>query len=112
MSVLWRNPPTAISAKTWGFSDVLYNGRPLKVTRRYGSHVIENVQFKIAYPAQRHSQTAAECAVRCARGETVPREIMLPTEIVDQKNVSGWDRPYEERICIEWSAAVRTRAPQ
>ena len=56
--------PTAISAKTWGFSDVLYNGRPLKVTRRYGSHVIENVQFKIAYPAQRHSQTAAECAVR------------------------------------------------
>ena len=56
--------PTAISAKTWGFSDVLYNSQPLKVTRRYGSHVIENVQFKIAYPAQRHSQTAAECAVR------------------------------------------------
>ena len=56
--------PTALSAKTWGFSDVLYNGRPLKVTRPYGSHVIENVQFKIAYPAQRHSQTAAECAVR------------------------------------------------
>ena len=56
--------PTAISARTWGFCDVLYNGQPLKVTRRYGSHVIENVQFKIAYPAQRHSQTAAECAVR------------------------------------------------
>jgi 2-methylcitrate dehydratase len=56
--------PTALSAKTWGFSDVLYHGRPLKVTRPYGSHVIENVQFKIAYPAQRHSQTAAECAVR------------------------------------------------
>ena len=56
--------PTALSAKTWGFCAVLNNGRPLKVTRRYASHVIENVQFKIAYPAQRHSQTAAECAVR------------------------------------------------
>ena len=56
--------PTALSAKTWGFCDVLYNSQPVKVTRRYGSHVIENVQFKIAYPAQRHSQTAAECAVR------------------------------------------------
>ncbi len=56
--------PTALSAPTWGFCDVHYNGQPLKVTRAYGSHVIENVQFKIAYPAQRHSQTAAECAVR------------------------------------------------
>ena len=56
--------PTALSAKTWGFCDVLNHGQPLKVTRAYGSHVIENVQFKIAYPAQRHSQTAAECAVR------------------------------------------------
>ncbi len=56
--------PTALSAKTWGFCDVLNNGLAVKVTRPYGSHVIENVQFKIAYPAQRHSQTAAECAVR------------------------------------------------
>jgi 2-methylcitrate dehydratase len=56
--------PSALSAKTWGFCDVLNQGRPLKVTRAYASHVIENVQFKIAYPAQRHAQTAAECAVR------------------------------------------------
>jgi 2-methylcitrate dehydratase len=56
--------PTALSAKTWGFCDVLNKGRALKLSRAYGSHVIENVQFKIAYPAQRHSQTAAECAVR------------------------------------------------
>lgn len=51
---------------------------------------------------------AAECAVRRARGENVPREIMLPTEIVDSSNVSAWDRPYEARACIEWGAALRT----
>jgi 2-methylcitrate dehydratase len=56
--------PTALSAKTWGFSDVLYDGRPLKVPTAYRSRVISDIQFKISYPAQRHSQTAAECAVR------------------------------------------------
>lgn len=56
--------PSALTAKTWGFQDVLYRGRQLKVPRPYASHVIENIQFKISYPAQRHAQTAAECAVR------------------------------------------------
>ncbi|OGA54267.1 MAG: 2-methylcitrate dehydratase [Betaproteobacteria bacterium RIFCSPLOWO2_12_FULL_62_13] len=55
---------SALTARTWGFYDVLCRGRPLKIARPYGSHVIENIQFKIAYPAQRHTQTAAECAVR------------------------------------------------
>src|SRR3990172_3193856 len=54
----------AFTAKTWGFQDVLYNGQPLKVPRSFGSYVMENIQFKISYPAQRHAQTAAECAVR------------------------------------------------
>jgi 2-methylcitrate dehydratase len=55
---------SAISAKTWGFSDVLYNGKPLVLPRALASSVIENIQFKISFPAQRHSQTAAECAVK------------------------------------------------
>jgi ribose transport system substrate-binding protein len=50
---------------------------------------------------------AAECAVRRLRGEAVPREIMLPTEIVDRSNVGAWDLPYEQRACIEWAAAIR-----
>lgn len=49
---------------------------------------------------------AAECAVRRARGETVPREILLPTAIVDSGNVAAWDKPYEQRACIEWAAAT------
>jgi 2-methylcitrate dehydratase len=56
--------PNALSAPTWGFNDVHLRGQPLKVPRPYGSHVIENVQFKIAYPAGIHGQSAAECAVK------------------------------------------------
>ncbi len=54
----------ALSAKTWGFCDVIYKGKPLNVPRPFASNVIENIQFKISFPAQRHSQTAAECAVK------------------------------------------------
>ena len=56
--------PSAISAKTWGFRDALFKGRALELPRALATHVVENIQFKIAYPAQRHTQTAAECAVR------------------------------------------------
>lgn len=56
--------PSALSAKTWGFRDVLYKGRAFNLPRPFDTHVVENIQFKISYPAQRHTQTAAECAVR------------------------------------------------
>lgn len=50
---------------------------------------------------------ATECAIRRARGEAVPPEILLPVEIVDQGNVGAWDLPYERRTCIEWAEALR-----
>ena len=56
--------PTALSAKTWGFYDVLFKGQPFKLQRDYGSYVMENVLFKISYPAEFHAQTAVECAMR------------------------------------------------
>ena len=49
---------------------------------------------------------ALECAVRRARGETVPREILLPAAIVDRGNVAAWDLPYEQRHCIGWAEAT------
>jgi 2-methylcitrate dehydratase len=55
---------SALTAKTWGFQDVLFKGRPLSMPRAYGSYVMENVLFKISYPAEFHAQTAAECAVQ------------------------------------------------
>jgi 2-methylcitrate dehydratase len=56
--------PSALTAKTWGFYDVLFKGKPFRFERRYGSYVMENVLFKISFPAEFHAQTAVECAVK------------------------------------------------
>jgi 2-methylcitrate dehydratase len=55
--------PSALTAETWGFYDVSFKGRPLALARPYGSYVMENVLFKISYPAEFHAQTAVEAAV-------------------------------------------------
>ena len=55
--------PSALSAKTWGFQDVLFKGQPLVLGRPLGSYVMENVLFKISFPAEFHAQTAVECAL-------------------------------------------------
>ncbi len=56
--------PSALSAKVWGFYDVLFKGKPFKFQRPYGSYVMENVLFKISFPAEFHAQTAVECAMK------------------------------------------------
>src|SRR6201992_1121620 len=55
--------PSALSAKTWGFQDVLFKGKALSLPQPFGSYVMENVLFKISYPAEFHSQTAVEAAM-------------------------------------------------
>ena len=55
--------PSVLTAKTWGFYDVLFNGNAFKFQRDYGSYVMENVLFKISFPAEFHSQTAVEAAM-------------------------------------------------
>jgi 2-methylcitrate dehydratase len=55
--------PSVLTAKTWGFYDVSFRSQPFKFQRPYGSYVMENVLFKISFPAEFHSQTAAEAAV-------------------------------------------------
>ncbi|MDC0626613.1 bifunctional 2-methylcitrate dehydratase/aconitate hydratase [Methylophilaceae bacterium] len=55
--------PSALTAKTWGFYDVLFKGKPFEFTQTYGSYVMENVLFKISFPAEFHAQTAVECAL-------------------------------------------------
>lgn len=54
--------PSVLTAKTWGFYDVLFKGNKFKFQRPYGSYVMEQVLFKISYPAEFHAQTAVECA--------------------------------------------------
>src|SRR5690606_34045346 len=55
--------PSALTAKTWGFYDVLFRGEPFRFQRDYGSYVMENVLFKISFPAEFHAQTAVEAAM-------------------------------------------------
>lgn len=56
--------PSALTAPKWGFYDVLFKGQPFKFQRPYGSYVMEQVLFKISFPAEFHSQTAVEAAVK------------------------------------------------
>ena len=55
--------PSAITAPTWGFQDVLFKGKDLSLPQEFGSYVMENVLFKISFPAEFHAQTAVEAAV-------------------------------------------------
>ncbi|HEU0152792.1 MAG TPA: bifunctional 2-methylcitrate dehydratase/aconitate hydratase [Arenimonas sp.] len=55
--------PSALTARTWGFYDVLFGGKPFAFDRPFGSYVMENVLFKISHPAEFHGQTAVECAM-------------------------------------------------
>ncbi len=55
--------PSALSAERWGFYDVLFKGKPFQLPRPYGSYVMENILFKVAFPVEFHAQTAVECAL-------------------------------------------------
>lgn len=59
--------PSALTAKTWGFYDVSFRGQPFRFQRPYGSYVMENVLFKIKFPAEFHAQTAVEAALAIRR---------------------------------------------
>ncbi|MFZ5494524.1 MAG: bifunctional 2-methylcitrate dehydratase/aconitate hydratase [Verrucomicrobiota bacterium] len=56
--------PSVLTARTWGFQDVSFRGQPVKLARPLGSYVMENVLFKISFPAEFHAQTAVECALK------------------------------------------------
>lgn len=59
--------PSVLSAPKWGFYDVLFGGKPFSFQRPYGSYVMENVLFKISFPAEFHAQTAVEAALTLRR---------------------------------------------
>jgi 2-methylcitrate dehydratase len=56
--------PSTLTAKQWGYYDVLFKGKPFTLGRPFGSYVMENVLFKISFPAEFHAQTAVECAIQ------------------------------------------------
>src|SRR4051812_17610566 len=108
--------PSALSAKTWGFYDVSFKGQPFKFQRKYGSYVMENVLFKISFPAEFHAQTAAECAIQLheelkRRGRTVEeiKRVTIRTHeaairIIDKKGPLS--NPADRDHCIQYMIAV------
>jgi 2-methylcitrate dehydratase len=55
--------PTALSAPKWGFYDATFRGERLRLSQTYGEYVIDNILFKVPYPAEYHAQTAVEAAI-------------------------------------------------
>ena len=105
--------PSALSAKTWGFSDVLFKGRPLALPQPFGSYVMENVLFKISYPAEFHAQTAVEAAMtlhpqvqaRIADIERVVIETQEPgVRIIDKTGPLA--NPADRDHCIQYMVAI------
>jgi 2-methylcitrate dehydratase len=105
--------PSVLSAPTWGFYDVLFKGKEFKFQRSYGSYVMEHVLFKIAFPAEFHAQTAAECAmalhpqVKDRLGEI--KKITIRTHqsairIIDKKGPLS--NPADRDHCIQYMVAV------
>jgi 2-methylcitrate dehydratase len=105
--------PSALSAKTWGFCDVLLRGKPLSLPQPFGSYVMENVLFKISYPAEFHAQTAVEAAMtlhpkvrdRIAEIERVVIETQEPgVRIIDK--VGPLANPADRDHCIQYMVAI------
>ena len=108
--------PSVLSAKTWGFYDVSFGGKPFKFQRPYGSYVMENVLFKISFPAEFHSQTAVEAAMTLhqqlrAAGKSPDdiASIVIRTHeacirIIDKKG--PLNNPADRDHCIQYMVAV------
>ncbi|WGT63510.1 bifunctional 2-methylcitrate dehydratase/aconitate hydratase [Variovorax paradoxus] len=108
--------PSVLTAKTWGFYDVLFKGRPFKFQRPYVSYVMENVLFKISFPAEFHSQTAVEAAMALhaqlkQAGKTVEdiERVTIRTQeacirIIDKKGPLA--NPADRDHCIQYMVAV------
>lgn len=108
--------PSVLTAKGWGFYDVLFKGQPFKFQRPYGSYVMEHVLFKISFPAEFHSQTAVEAAMTLQAqlkkaGRTVEEieRLTIRTHeacirIIDKKG--PLDNPADRDHCIQYMVAV------
>jgi 2-methylcitrate dehydratase len=108
--------PSVLTAKTWGFYDVLFKGNEFKFQRPYGSYVMEQILFKISFPAEFHAQTAVEAAMtiraelkRLGKKSEDIKKITIRTHeacirIIDKKG--PLDNPADRDHCIQYMVAV------
>jgi 2-methylcitrate dehydratase len=105
--------PSALSAKTWGFQDVLFKGKELTLPQSLGSYVMENVLFKISFPAEFHAQTAVEAAMTLhaqvgGKIESIERVVIETQEpgvrIIDKTGPLA--NPADRDHCIQYMVAI------
>ncbi len=108
--------PSALTAKTWGFYDVSFRGQEFKFQRPYGSYVMENVLFKISYPAEFHAQTAVEAAMKLRErleqaklsSQTIKKITIRTHEaclrIIDKKGPLS--NPADRDHCVQYMVAI------
>ena len=105
--------PSALTAKQWGYYDVLFKGKQFALARPFGSYVMENVLFKISFPAEFHAQTAVECALQLhpqvkGRIEQIDRVVITTHEsairIIDKSG--PLHNPADRDHCIQYMTAI------
>ena len=105
--------PSALTARTWGFQDAAFRGQALKLARPLGSYVMENILFKISFPAEFHAQTAIECALQLhaavrdsldqvARVELTTHESAI--RIIDK--TGPLHNPADRDHCLQYMTAI------
>ena len=104
---------TVLSAPVWGFSDALFKGQSIRITRDLGSYVMENILFKVSFPAEFHAQTAVEAALRlhpsvAKRLDQVDRVLIETQEaalrIIDK--TGPLNNPADRDHCLQYVTAV------
>jgi 2-methylcitrate dehydratase len=105
--------PSALTAEGWGFYDVFFRGKPFILGRPLGSYVMENVLFKVSFPAEFHAQTAVECALMLheqvkERLETIDKVLIITQEsairIIDK--TGPLHNPADRDHCLQYMVAA------
>jgi len=105
--------PSALTAETWGFQDVMFNSEAIKVNHAYGTYVMENILFKISYPAEFHAQTAVEAAIKLSK-EVKDRldeieKIVIETQEAGMRIIDKTGplyNPADRDHCIQYIVAI------
>lgn len=105
--------PSAITAKSWGFQDVLFQNRNLSFGQGFGTYVMENVLFKISFPAEFHAQTAVEAALQLHnevkhRLDAVERIVIRTQESANRiiNKTGPLENPADRDHCLQYMVAV------
>jgi 2-methylcitrate dehydratase len=105
--------PSAVTAPIWGFQDVLFKGNELSFKQDYGTYVMENILFKISFPAEFHAQTAVEAAVNLHplvkdKLNDIDRIVIETQESGDRiiNKTGKLDNPADRDHCIQYMTAI------